>query len=1374
VTFQSERSSHAPPGDLVAGRYRIERSLGAGGMATVYQVLDLATEQRLALKRLRVPSDPRKQRRTIELFEREFHTLSHLAHPRVVEAYDYGVDDLGPYYTMELLDGGELQQLAPLPWRKACEVARDICSALSLVHSRRLVYRDLNPRNVRCTGDGRGKLIDFGAMSNMGPIKQLVGTPAYCAPEALDLEPLDARTDLYSLGATLYFMLTGRHAYPAKNFEQLRNFWESRPPRPAEIVPELPAALDALVMDLIHLDPSVRPANAAEVMEQLAVIEGRTFDELPQVTQAYLSAPNLVGRDALLTRVRSRITRALGGRGGSILIEGASGVGRSRLMNACLLEAKLLGALALRVDATDAEGDYGGLQALCAQLLDAVPELARQAAAARLAVLAHALPALSSEQSQPLVQTETDPHRLRAQVMPALSEWFLAIAKQRPLFVAVDDLHALDEPSAAALALLAHAIDKQSVIIVATNETGASSTAPAALKLFADSATLLRLTNLSQGHTEELLRSVFGDVPQVQLVAHKLQAITEGNPRDVMQLAQYLVDRQLASYRAGAWSLPASIDDADLPSNMAQALRARVDALSPPARELGQYMTLAEGRGITFNEFVALRDGKASASVMAGLEELQRAQVVSRLADGYAIAQRGFIAALQSDLAVATQQRLHLGLAELFRQRGDEEFRRSQQLVRAGLEQEGVDVLVQFAADSQRASAGNPHMYLALVQSLPEDWLSSYSHAIALCENTGRPKRDAYTIRLRFVSLINVMALPSAISHPWLHVLLHQLEELTGLAQLPRIDATLPAPQRLRAAMAAAQQRFVDSPEIDRVIDPMTALPELVRTVIVAMGTIATSLDHGLWCAVPALAPFVSLSAAVNAVELLRLGVGARVSGRIEQAMQIYRQLVELTARADQAGLAAAHHRYLRYGVICGLGFLEAPFGLASSVACAAELEDEPLHQVNTHQIRMLYHLWLGQVREADQDKEQLELVRIQSTARQLSDGPYLLGRLTANAAADDLTRIKHTLDEINVLAQRHAAWQPVAAYARGEYQRIRGDHEQALLEIENALSAMQPGRHQIWAHVASAHVRILLELARPEAAKSAGEAYLAAAQHEQLGSGCDYIEMALALALAALGDTAAAATHAEAAVQHFEGFGCRGIHLVLAYDTRARVALAAREMGVYARYAGLCADQCAAANSRVLNAKYERLKRVALAAEVRTQQPSLDAASSTTALTGSQLTSMLVGFNLPYDRAQRALELLMRQSGAVEGFLYLLGPQGHHVAAQVAAHAPSPQLEAFVDDYLDAQLDEAEMNTCSQETVLETSMSPGAVWVDDQGRAHHAILLSHQNRDGGVITGMAVAVLRKGQPFVQAASLAAHVSRLLEEAGDVKPVALE
>src|SRR6185295_18783606 len=172
-------------GDVVGARYRIEQQLGRGATASVYRVSDARTGKKLALKRLQLGEAASAF--LASQFEREYHTLCQLAHPSIIEVYDYGVDDGGAFYTMELLDGQDLRERGRLPWREACALLRDIASSLAVLHSRRLLHRDVSARNVRCTSDGRAKLIDFGAMMAMGLPKQTVGTPPFVPPEALQL-----------------------------------------------------------------------------------------------------------------------------------------------------------------------------------------------------------------------------------------------------------------------------------------------------------------------------------------------------------------------------------------------------------------------------------------------------------------------------------------------------------------------------------------------------------------------------------------------------------------------------------------------------------------------------------------------------------------------------------------------------------------------------------------------------------------------------------------------------------------------------------------------------------------------------------------------------------------------------------------------------------------------------------------------------------------------------------------------------------------------------------------------------------------------------------------------------------------------------------
>ena len=243
------------------GRYVLEDEIARGAMGVVYRAVDPSVGRKVALKRL-LSDEPR----LVHMFEREFHALRSLQHPRIIEVFEYGVTPSGAYYSMELLDGADLRELAPLPFPKACKYLRDVASSLGLLHARRMLHRDISPRNVRVTSDDRAKLIDFGGMTPFGIPEVVMGTPPCVPPEALHHTALDQRSDLYALGALAYYLLTGRYAYPAREFSQLREIWEHAPARPSDVVtalkldlPPIPAALDNLVMS--SLTPPSRPSG---------------------------------------------------------------------------------------------------------------------------------------------------------------------------------------------------------------------------------------------------------------------------------------------------------------------------------------------------------------------------------------------------------------------------------------------------------------------------------------------------------------------------------------------------------------------------------------------------------------------------------------------------------------------------------------------------------------------------------------------------------------------------------------------------------------------------------------------------------------------------------------------------------------------------------------------------------------------------------------------------------------------------------------------------------------------------------------------------------------------------------------------------------
>ncbi|HKU41894.1 MAG TPA: serine/threonine-protein kinase, partial [Polyangiales bacterium] len=396
----SESNDHVPA--LIGGCYRVEGELARGGMARVYRVVDERNGAAFALKQLYGPEERSATLRA--MFEREYHTLVQLAHPRIVRVFDFGVDGDSPYYVMELLHGVDARQA--IREQKAdigqiCRWLRDCASALALIHSRRLVHRDVSPRNLWCTPDGHAKLIDFGTLVAMGPQTRIAGTPPFVPPEAVNAQPLDGRCDLYALGALAYSMLTERAAFPARNLAELPELWRRRPERPDALRPDVPKALSDLVMALLSFDPRGRPASASEVFQRLTAIGSLPPEDEQSVAQAFLASPTLVGRDEALALARKRVKRVFGRRGGTLAILADGGLGRSRMLASTVLEAKLVGATAITVTATAvATGPLSLATALAERLLEAQP-LAAAEALEHAPVLAQLSPALHRALGEP-------------------------------------------------------------------------------------------------------------------------------------------------------------------------------------------------------------------------------------------------------------------------------------------------------------------------------------------------------------------------------------------------------------------------------------------------------------------------------------------------------------------------------------------------------------------------------------------------------------------------------------------------------------------------------------------------------------------------------------------------------------------------------------------------------------------------------------------------------------------------------------------------------------------------------------------------------------------------------------------------------------
>jgi serine/threonine protein kinase len=261
------------------GSYELLERLGQGGMGVVYRARDMRLGREVALKVMKrdLAADPRSSDR----FLREARALAALHHDHVVEIYDYGETNGVRFVTMPLLAGEALETRllheSPLPFAEVVRLGMELAAGLAAVHAKGLIHRDLKPSNVWLEGSARRvKLLDFGLARGDAPADRLthsgeiVGTPAYMAPEQVNGLDLDPRTDLFSLGSVLYKAATGRAAFEAPTLSGLLAAVGEKNPPPARTVnPAVPVDLSELIERLHRKNPGDRPASAAEVVDEL-------------------------------------------------------------------------------------------------------------------------------------------------------------------------------------------------------------------------------------------------------------------------------------------------------------------------------------------------------------------------------------------------------------------------------------------------------------------------------------------------------------------------------------------------------------------------------------------------------------------------------------------------------------------------------------------------------------------------------------------------------------------------------------------------------------------------------------------------------------------------------------------------------------------------------------------------------------------------------------------------------------------------------------------------------------------------------------------------------------------------------------------------
>ncbi len=659
----------------LANRYQVLGTLGEGGGGKVLLVEDQIRGRRLAMKLL-APS--LRNPDGILRFKQEFRLMAQLRHPRLVEVFDYGTSDDGtPFYTMELIEGEDLPA-GPLSPADLHAVLVQLAEVLAFIHSRGYVHADVGPANVRRLADGTLKLIDFGLMSPLGQAAGSPrGTPAYMAPESVRGARLDARTDLYSLGALAYHLATARPVFGDDDaLAVMRSHLDREPLPPTAFNPDLALEIERILLKLLAKDPLRRFSSASEL---LRVLGAKVDDSGPPS----LLASHFVGRARALEALTHALSLLADGRGGSHWISGPAGIGKSRLLEEIRLRAQLEGALVLTGVATEQGVPFGPLLEPIRAALSAIEPRRIESSRSALGTL---LPEWHREGD-----LSFDPQKEKARLQNAVVDVFAALLETRPVVLLLDDWQWADASSRELLKALSRLISDSPLLVLGADR------APA------EEVDAVFLAPFGASEVAEIAGALLGEATLDGRFLERLREATSGLPLAVESAIRYLAGHGGLRYEAGCWTVLAEATELLARANDAQALfEEQVAELSPGARRMAELVAVL-GRPFRLGQVMAVL-GAEESGVFAAIAELERGAVLTRKGD-----RLWFVSGQQAEVITrltsqAERRALHTALAEVILREGvaEDDLESLNDLARHALNGETPEVGVAPALSAAR------------------------------------------------------------------------------------------------------------------------------------------------------------------------------------------------------------------------------------------------------------------------------------------------------------------------------------------------------------------------------------------------------------------------------------------------------------------------------------------------------------------------------------------------------------------------------------------------------------------------------------------------------------------------------------------------
>ena len=650
------------PGTRI-GDYEVISELGRGGMAVILTAKHVETKALRAIK-LMLPGTYGEE--VVQRFQLEFDILARLDHPGVLKVFEAGDVDGRPFIVMELLDGMEIGQ-AVESWKdlqpaersaKARGVLVAVARSLEYIHGQGLVHRDVTPSNIMLLKDGTTRLMDFGVVKEPGAdltsVGEVVGTAAYISPEQITGARVDARTDLYALGAVLYLMLTGRRPFTARTLAGYLDKHLNRPVQPPrEVVPTVPKDLNDICVRLLEKEPAARFGSSGHLLHALdeRAVEEHGADQMSWT-------PGVVGRAGEMAQVREAVARLAAGQGGLMVVEAPYGMGRTSISEEAVKAAHRfgIGSTIGRNTASDQRAFEGYREAYRYFLDDASGPTA-------LAI------AFGNKHSG-------DAPLEKWRVFSAFRD---LIEKSGPHLMVLDDLDRSDRGSIEMTEYLVRnlvgAAKHPLLVLITRGQPG--DTDPLAEVLDASETGVkpefIQLPPLGVGAVEELLLSLVRGDPKVELLARRLQRDSEGVPffiREMLRglIAQGVIVRGPNGERGKIVLSKKAIETSSLPvpSSIREVIQGRLLPLNEDQRVIVSLLAVA--RQEVDIDMVCVASDLDTGRVLDAMEGLIDVGLVRERAVGeterFELAQNRLKDVVMEDLSPDLKLRLHRRIGE--------------------------------------------------------------------------------------------------------------------------------------------------------------------------------------------------------------------------------------------------------------------------------------------------------------------------------------------------------------------------------------------------------------------------------------------------------------------------------------------------------------------------------------------------------------------------------------------------------------------------------------------------------------------------------------------------------------------------------------